>query len=815
MTSTFPERLAAGIVRRPRRVLAAWILIAAAAGWLIAGFRIDPDIAALFTRDDPTLRLTRHLQGDAAMTRSLLVVLRGNDATRIEEVLPAVAAALRESPHLARVIATRQEFAGSRYEWGRRAPLAMLPDTAVERLKARLVGDERRKELESSLRRLEEDPIAGKEIVRRDPLGLRWVFGESADLLADRFPSRLRPGSPWILFENPPVALIRAVGKDDSYQMDFSKALLEGVEARVGAVLGPGVRAELAGGYVSARAHAASMRADMIAQTIASSILVMLFLTWFTRSLLAPFVLLVPVALSIVCGLAFGGALLGPLSPIVMSVAAILVAQPVDFSLHFFSRFREERKGMARDAALIRSQASLERPFLGAAGATMSAFLVLLSSRFPGFVHLGMLLFLGMVVLLVASLTLFPVLLMGLDRLIRPAKETEPWLVTWALRVMGTRGRWVAVGVLVAVGLASWGAVAAGRIRVDLDLRNLIAPGDPGQAVLDRLEKDLGISVGPVCALVDAATPVEELRSRVEALRAKGVAAFANGVHELFPSPARVERNARFVRETAGWVDGTLKELAAVGFRPEPFSEGLESFRKSFEAEAPAPAWLEDPAFATLKREFFYEDEGRKSAVIYLFPPRSLWTPGERSVFDGAVRAELGPETRLYSAFHLPDHYAKLLTADLGRVAGWTSLAVLLLTLVSLGNLWDGLRALVPVIVATGVTLLTCVFLGGTLNLMNMVAIPIILGTGVDGGIHYVARLRELGSRDPMQALKDTGPGVWGSAVTTLLGFGAIGGSSTPGLSSMGVLVMIGTAVVLAATFFLLPALFPSKRPAP
>jgi predicted RND superfamily exporter protein len=541
------------------------------------------------------------------------------------------------------------------------------------------------------------------------------------------------------------------------------------------------------------------MRSDMLAQTVLSSALVFLFLAWYTRSVAVPFLLLFPVVLSIVCGLAFGGWIVGPLSPLVVSVAAILVAQPIDFSLHFFSRWRDERRGCAPEEAVLRSQDSLERPFVGAATATMAAFLLLLTSRFSGFVHLGLLLFLGMLVLLAASLSLFPVMLLGAGRLLRPRPESTPWAVSAAVRVAGSRGRVVGAAAIVLLGLGSWAAVALGGVRIDLDVRNMMAPGDPGQATLERLERDLGTSLNPVFAIVrdDA-----DLRGRLEGLRAKGVIGFADGAHELFPSPERAGRNARFLKETEGWVDGARSDLAALGFRPEAFRESLDALQAGL-AASPSRAWLQEPAFAALEARFFYQGE----RVLHLLPLRSLWKPDERAAFDAAVRASLGEGTRFFSAFHLPDHYAGLLGRDLARVAGWSAAAVILITLLTLGNVVDGLVALAPVVVATGATLLCCVFLGGAINLMNMVAIPIVLGTGVDGGIHFMARFRELGRRDPVRALTDTGPGVWGSAVTTLLGFGAIGGSRTPGLSSMGMLVTAGTAVVLAATFFLLPVL--------
>ncbi len=808
------ERPARALAARPRAVLAAAALAAAGAALLLARFRIDPDLQGLFPRDDPTLRLTRHLQGDSPPARVLLVILRGGRAEALEEAVPRAVEALRASPYLVRVTATREEFAGPRVEWMRQGILDFLPAEALARLRGCLAGPGRRAELEASRRRIAEDPLSGKAVALRDPLGTRWVFDEAAEHLSRRFPARLRPGSPWLLVDEPPIAFLRALGGEDSFNVGYSQRLLTDVRARLAAALGGRpVQAELAGGYPTAAWQAGAMRRDMIVQTASSAVLVLGFLAWFTRSGRGPLAILAPVALSIFLGLGLGGALLGPLTPLVVSAAAVLLAQGIDLPVHLFSRFRSERAGREPVDAVVRAQASLGRPFVGAVGTTLAAFLMLLTSRFPGFVQFGAVLAIGLALCLAATLTIFPVLLLGLDRGARPGAG-EPLLVRWA----SGRPRPLPALAVAAAGIASWAAALGGGLRMDLDVRNSMAPGDPGQAAFLRLEVALGVSITPVFALVDAGTPLDEIRVRLAALRARGAIVSADGPHELFPGSEARARAEAFRRETAGWVEGALAEMASMGFQPAPFRPALEELRGSIERSPPGREALARDEFAALRRGALYEDGGRTWWVLTLFPPRSLWRPEERGAFDAAARAELGSGVRLLGAFHLPDHYGRALMDDLLRVSLLTAAAVVLLSLLSVGGLKDGLLALVPATAATGFTLGAAVLLGGTINLMNMVAIPIILGIGVDGGIHYMCRLREIG-RDPLAAARDVGPGVWGSAATTVLGFGSIAFSVTPGLSSMGILVSVGTSASLLATLLLLPWLCGrgagSGRPAP
>jgi predicted exporter len=457
----------------------------------------------------------------------------------------------------------------------------------------------------------------------------------------------------------------------------------------------------------------------------------------------------------------------------------------------------------------------MTRPFVGIAATTLVAFLALLVSRFPGFRQFGFVLGVGIVLCLVAALVLFPILLMAVDRHVRPAAERIPWIVKGAEAVLRTRARVPLAWGLVLLGVVSWAFVAHEGVRMDLDLRNAMAPGDPGRAALESLEHDLGAALIPVYALVDASVPLDDLRGRVAALKTSGELAAADGPFDLFPSATIRERVARLRDKTRGWVEGTLSDLSRLGFRPEPFRKALDEMEARFAAPAPEPKDLDQPAFEALKRSVRYEFGGRPYHVVTLFSSKSMWRPEGRAVFDQAARGRLGAEVQFYSPFHLPDHYSDVLNADLQRIVGITSIGIVLLTLASVGSFRDGLFALAPVVLATGMTLGAAVLMGGKINVVNMAAIPIILAVGVDGGIHFMVRFRESGDKDPAETIHDVGPGIWGSAATTLLGFGSIATSVTPGMASMGTLVVVGTVTSVLASLFLLPGILKGRTTLP
>jgi predicted exporter len=615
---------------------------------------------------------------------------------------------------------------------------------------------------------------------------------------------------------NPPLAFIRAVGAGDSTDLEFTAKLLGDVEGRLRGVLGHGpVRAELAGGYVTARTQAAIMRRDIELQFLTTAMGVLLFLVWFTRSWTLPTFVFVPVVLAILWGLAYGSALLGPLTPISMSMAAIVAGLGTDYPIYLLTRFWAERKAHDRDDAIVQTQRYIGRPVIGASTTTMAGFLVLLASDFPGLRQFGVMTFLGFTLAVLVSLVLFPALGSWLDRLRPPTKAVPaPWVVRGAIALVGHPAHRVLAIVFVILGAASWLGILLGNVPVELDLRNTLSAGDPGQKTLERLEGELGIATSPVFVLLDRRTPLEELRKNLSILRQQGGIIYADGPQELVPSPEAVLRAERFGRATRGWVEETLAELGALGFRPEPFRNALQGLKDALEAAPPDILTLSRPEFAALRNSVVYEKNGAASWVITLWPRRSLWVSGDRERWNAQVRAVLGKDVPLLGASHAPDYQAAAVRKDLVVVGGLAVAFIVLLTIVSLGRVLDGLLALLPVVLATGISIAVFSLLGGTVKSMNLAAIPILMGIGVDGGIYFVSCLRARGWKDPAGAIEDMGRGYWGATATTILGFGSIATSATPGLAFLGVLVIVGMTACFIGTLYMLPGLLPGRKQA-
>jgi predicted RND superfamily exporter protein len=120
------------------------------------------------------------------------------------------------------------------------------------------------------------------------------------------------------------------------------------------------------------------------------------------------------------------------------------------------------------------------------------------------------------------------------------------------------------------------------------------------------------------------------------------------------------------------------------------------------------------------------------------------------------------------------------------------------------------LLALVPLLGGMIWMLGTMALLGLRVNFMNIFVVTMIIGIGVDYGVHLLHRWHEAGG-DP-QALSETAKAIAVAALTTMVGFGSLVLSHFPGLRSVGAAAILGALSTAILSISVLPVLL-SKLP--
>jgi hopanoid biosynthesis associated RND transporter like protein HpnN len=133
-------------------------------------------------------------------------------------------------------------------------------------------------------------------------------------------------------------------------------------------------------------------------------------------------------------------------------------------------------------------------------------------------------------------------------------------------------------------------------------------------------------------------------------------------------------------------------------------------------------------------------------------------------------------------------------------------IVIVLVLLVDFRSVSKALIALAPLAMGLVLSIGVMGLLGRPLNPANVIALPLILGVGIDNGVHvlhdYLLR-RRTGETTISRAI---GRGVLVKALTTMIGFGSLMISTHRGLSGLGFILMLGVGCCMLTALVFLPA---------
>jgi predicted RND superfamily exporter protein len=137
--------------------------------------------------------------------------------------------------------------------------------------------------------------------------------------------------------------------------------------------------------------------------------------------------------------------------------------------------------------------------------------------------------------------------------------------------------------------------------------------------------------------------------------------------------------------------------------------------------------------------------------------------------------------------------------------ACYALVAVTIAVLLDFGNLTEALFALVPMLLGVIQMFGLLGWFNIPLNAANMITLPLLLGIGLDTGVHVVHDFRTQGANYRIHG--STAISVLITALTTIVGFGSLMIASHQGLASLGRVMTIGATCCLFTSLITLPAL--------
>jgi lauroyl/myristoyl acyltransferase len=158
-------------------------------------------------------------------------------------------------------------------------------------------------------------------------------------------------------------------------------------------------------------------------------------------------------------------------------------------------------------------------------------------------------------------------------------------------------------------------------------------------------------------------------------------------------------------------------------------------------------------------------------------------------------------------------------STTLKRVQAKLWQVVLPMVFLVLASLWFAFRRPTEILLGLAVQLLSGLCLlavmsvtGWSWNLLNLMALPLMLGTGVDYSIFMQLALRRHGG-DLGVVRRSIGRALLLCGGTAMAGFGSLGCSSNPGMASLGKVCAVGIGANMLFSVFLLPAWWTALSP--
>lgn len=788
---------------RPRLLAyAALVALSIAAFFAITlRLRLDPNVVALLPDSGNAAAMKRYVRGFGGGDLGV-VLISGEDPDENARIAAQLAADLRARPSV--------EQAADRVDTSHTLDPMLAWRHADARARERLAealgpAGMRRRLAETRAMLLAPGSSAMADVIAEDPLRLAQLVFEGAGVGAG---VRTRPDGAFAT-DDGKDCLVLVKPKGQALRGEDARAFVADVNAALGPLRAahPGVTFGLTGGHAIAAATEAMLERDLTISGSLSMVLASLVFALLFRRVRALLAVMPPLVLGTIWTAGCAAALPGGLSAIAVAFMSVVVGVGVDTGVHMYASLLEARReghAPAEAAALARKRTA--RAVLLAATTAAAAFAALAMSDIRAVRQLGILCAAGEVLTAVAIVLVTPEIGRLLEKGPPPPPQPARWTGAFAW-LTGTRAR-AAVLALAAMAplaaLAVTGAPPLAEALVAIRPKKL-EPLQVQQRVFDAFGGKRGQWVVLVAdrdldaARARADRVAERLASMVEDVES------VDSLSAMAPaeSTQRERLAARDALDLPAKADDLARALEEAGFAVDRFEGALAAMRKPSGALVHLDDLRGRPSTILMSR-YLGMDEGEHLVGLYV-RPRDV--PGAIGRVEATLHAT-DPAAVLTGYTRLEASLRESLAHDIPRIALVAAILVVIALAASLRSPRDVLLAAAVVACEVAAVLLLVRVADIPLHAYSALVIPVLLGITVDEGMFLLHRARAEGQGPTMIAdtLRDEGPPIAATALTTAAGFGSLAFCDFDGLRDLGLTGAIGSTAGLLVALIVVPA---------
>ena len=656
--------------------------------------------------------------------------------------------------------------------------------------------------------------------------------------------------------------------------VEYSTMVVEKVEAAIERAdpeaLGVDVR--VTGTYPFNSSTNAVINSDMLRTTIVSSIGVFVIFLVAFGSVFYSIIAVIPLLISVVLTMCWAKFAVGGLNLVTTFLPALVLGLGIDYAIHIISRYAEERaRGASLNRSLYQSILHKGEASFYAAATTSLVFVGLLLAKSRALFEMGVISSIGVLISFVVTLFLLPALITLAHYLLRGRMKQREGISGYTSRLAGVirgitgKARAIFVIVLVLTFFIAFQAARTSFVFSDTDL----VPRVESQEVMDEILEEFEISPAGIGSYFTFyASTGQELRDVVDRLSENELVEMIESATDIVPvdlteqqrilkeldiqryigqldtlSQSIEERSAALAEirnllaecallQYAASLNGEVQialassqimsQLRQIQDRLTALDtdlatrsvEGLRSALASLDANLAEVREL-PPADELLRNILYAYPDALRSQYLTSNGDFIVKARVSRTIYDAA---NLDAFERFAASFS--DNYfgMPLVVKQLERYMKRDFYLSTLLAAALIGLLlWVSLRGWARALLAGAPLVLGYIWMLGGMRLLsidfNFLSItisPLLIGIGVDNGIHILHRTMEERAKSPEGAIErgvgSTAIAVIVTSLTTMLVFGSLLVARTPGLRMLGASALLGIGFTLLFCLIFLPA---------
>lgn len=534
-----------------------------------------------------------------------------------------------------------------------------------------------------------------------------------------------------------------------------------------------------------------------------ASFAVVLFLFWLVEPRPLRLVLVsIPMLLALWATMGTVALVLGKLTLMESLFGIMIFGLGIDFALHLMVRFREERAlGKSYEEAVHHTVAGTGHGVLAGGLTTAGAFLIAGCADDVSMKHLGFSGGVGLLFCLLGTVTLLP----AFWTLFEPKNRQDESLqkdfhvpLLPSLARLAVRNPWPILAFTLAMSIFAY--LGFQHQVFQTDLQKVFNRDVPAMEVADRIQSIYGMNGSSWMVL---AKDVEEAAAYTAKMKEVSFVDRVDSISE-FLRPDAAERH-RQIGEHQKAIRDQIKLLETMRYlsteeEEQELLQGIEAMQVLLQAGSIDPPTLEN--LPQSLRALLQVHDGRYLVQGYARAP----------ALDGdlAIQERRAIERILPEAFS----FNLLLEDMMASTRPWfVPVFVSIVCFVALLLWWDLRRfrlmvlSLLPVLVGLLWTFGFMCWLGVEFNMLMVGVMPLVIGLGVDDGIHVVRRMQEEDRPSPGEAAVSVGRAITMTTITTCSSFAVTLFANHPGLESMGKVMLFGLPICLLTSVMIIPAL--------